>query len=73
MIDSTAGEEKEESGGQTAVTLGSPSASSVPSEPLLVDLPIPPGAELYAGVDVGTNSVKMIIADLAGGQREPYL
>ena len=34
----------------------------------LIDLPIPPDAELYAGVDVGTNSVKMIIADLAQGR-----
>ena len=34
----------------------------------LIDLPVPPNAELYAGVDVGTNSVKMIIADLAQGR-----
>lgn len=30
--------------------------------------PVAPDAELYAGIDVGTNSVKMIVADLSRGQ-----
>lgn len=33
-----------------------------------IDLPIPPDGELYAGIDVGTNSVKMVIGDLAKGR-----
>ncbi len=31
-------------------------------------LPLPPDAALYAGIDVGSNTVKMIIADLGGGR-----
>ncbi len=31
-------------------------------------LPLPPDAALYAGVDVGSNTVKMIIGDLGGGR-----
>ena len=31
-------------------------------------LPLPPDAALYAGIDVGSNTVKMVIADLGGGR-----
>ncbi len=41
-----------------------PSASSAP----FASFPVAPDAELYAGIDVGTNSVKMIVADLAQGR-----
>jgi exopolyphosphatase/guanosine-5'-triphosphate,3'-diphosphate pyrophosphatase len=68
MTDSTE-EERAEGRSPKAETPESPSSFSLlPSSLPLVDLPIPPAAELYAGVDVGTNSVKMIIADLARGQ-----
>src|SRR5262245_54306414 len=30
----------------------------------------PPSGELYAGIDIGTNSVKMVIADLSDGKAE---
>lgn len=47
--------------------------SDLPTQPHFMHWgsPTPPASgELYAGIDVGTNSVKMVIADLADGKAE---
>ncbi len=43
-------------------------ANDTASKAPFASFPVAPDAELYAGVDVGTNSVKMIVADLAHGR-----
>ena len=55
------GDGGKEKGEQTASSVSAPG-------PFLPADPIPADAELYAGIDVGTNSVKMIVADLAAGR-----
>ena len=46
------------------------SSSTSASSSYVPSTPVPADAELYAGIDVGTNSVKMIVADLAAGRAD---